>query len=104
MLRFHRATIYLTFIFFYEYARGRYALNGRVTCFRTCLSRTPVSRITCHRLVYSYVPVSVSHVSLLVPMWTDDSSPVTCLSSVSPFVSSIRLLTFLTYAFLLLSR
>ena len=30
MLRFHHAMIYLTFVFFYEYARGRYALNGRV--------------------------------------------------------------------------
>ena len=31
MLRFHHAMIYLTFVFFYEYAHGRYVLNGHVT-------------------------------------------------------------------------
>ena len=32
MLRFHRNSYFsLTIVFFYEYARGRYALNGHVT-------------------------------------------------------------------------
>ena len=41
MLRFHRTMIYLTFVFFYEYARGRYALNGHVTFLRPRLSCIP---------------------------------------------------------------
>ena len=71
---------------------------------RTRLSCIPVSRITCHRLVYSYVPVPVSRVSLTVQIWTVNSSPVTCLFPVSPFVLSTRVLTFHDYAFLRLSR
>ena len=69
MLRFHRTMIYLTFVFsffFYEYARGRSALNGRVTFSGLAYSVFPIPRITCHRLVYSYVSVPVSRVFLLV--------------------------------------
>ena len=81
-------------------------LCAQWTChvLRTCLSHIPVSRITCHRLVYSYVSLSVSRVLLLVQIWTVDSSLVTCLFHVSPFVSSTRVLTFLACACLFSSR
>ena len=46
LLRFHHAMIYLTFVFFYEYARGCYALNGCVTF---------------SRLAYLVFPFPVSH-------------------------------------------
>ena len=84
---------------FYEYARGHYALNGRVTFLRTRLLRIPVSRITCHRLMYSYVSLSISCVLLPVPVWIVDSSPYVSWLRLSPFVSSTRLLMFLAYAF-----
>ena len=75
----------------------------------TDMSRSPDSLILYPRFPY-HVPLarvlihscSFSRVSLLVPVWIVDSSPVTFLSSVSPFVSMTRLLMFLTYAFLLL--
>ena len=73
----------------------------------TRLLSVPTIRITCHRLVYSYIPVPVLHVSFyltLVRLWIVDSSPVTCLSPVSPFVLMTRLLTFPAYVFLLSSR
>ena len=54
--------------------------------------------------MYSYVPVPVSRVFLLVQIWTVDSSPDICLFSVSPFVLSTRILMFLAYAFLRMSR
>ena len=75
--------------------------------FWTRLLHIPASCITCHRLVYSYVPVPVLRVSsyeIPIPIWIVDSSPDTCLSSVSPFVLLTRLLTFLAYAFLFSSR
>ena len=96
MLRFHRAMIYLTFVFFYKYARGRYALNGRVTFsgLAYLVSPFPVSRATS----------SCTCSPLLVRIWIVDSSPATCLFHISPFVSSTRTLTFLAYAFPLSSR
>ena len=84
MLRFHHAMIYLTIVFFYEYACGRYALSGHVTF--SGLSYL-VSLFTCHQLVYLCVPLSVSCAFLLVQM---------CLST--------RTLTFLAYACLLSFR
>ena len=56
---------------FYEYAHGRSALNGRVTCFPDSLVSYPLSRVTCHRLVYSYVPIPVSYVSPYLYRCTD---------------------------------
>ena len=54
----------LTIVFFYEYARGRYALNGRVTC-------SPDSPILYSHFLYHVPParvlvcfLSVLHVSL----------------------------------------
>ena len=65
MLRFHHAMIYLTFVFFYEYAHGRYALNGRVmfSGLAYLVFPFPVSRATgsCTRMspflfhVFSYL-------------------------------------------------
>ena len=52
VLRFHRITIYLTFVFFYEYAHGRYVLNGRVTC-------SPDSPILYPRFPYHVPPARV---------------------------------------------
>ena len=73
------------------------------------VSRYPDSLISYPRFPYHVPPACVlvrscsfSCVSLLVPVWIVDSSPVTCLSSVSPSVSMTHLLTFLAYAFLLL--
>ena len=104
MLRFHRAMIYLTFVFFYKYACGRYVLNGRVTFSRLAylVSPFPISRATgsCTRMF----PFRFTCSPLLVRIWIVDSSPATCLFHVSPFVSSTRTLTFLAYAFPLLSR
>ena len=81
-------------------------LCAQWTCrvLRTRLPCIPASCITCHRLVYSYIPVPVSRVFLLVPVWTDDSSPVTCMFPVSSFVLSTRTLTVPACVFLLLSR
>ena len=94
----------LTIVFFLRVRS--WTLCAQWTChvLRTRLSHIHVSRITCHQLVYSYVPVSASHVFLLVQMWTVDSLLVTCLFSVSPFVLSTCTLTFLAYAFLRLSH
>ena len=88
---------------FYEYARGRYALNGRVTFSGLAYLLLPCSHVTCHRLVYSYISVPVSRVLLRVPVQTVESSPATCLCPVSPFVLSTCTLTFLAYAFLVSS-
>ena len=69
------------------------------------------SLISYPRLPYHVPParvlirfLSVSRVSLLVRIWIVDSSPDTCLSSVSPFVLSTCTLTFLAYVFLFSSR
>ena len=62
------------------------------------LPHVPAFRIACHWLVYSYVSIPVLRVPLyltLVPLWIVDSSPGTCLFSVSPFVLLTHLLTFL---------
>ena len=92
MLRFRRAMIYLTIVFLFTSMLVDAMCSTDVSrVLRTRLSRTPVSRITCHQLMYSYVSRSISRVSLLVRIWTDDSSPVTCLFHVSPFVLSTRL-------------
>ena len=91
--------IILTIVFFLR-VRLR-TLCAQWTChvLWTCLPRIPTFRITCHRFVYSYIPVPISRVSLTVQIWTVDSSPDTCLSSVSLFVSSTCMLTFVAYAF-----
>ena len=91
MLQFHRTCFILTFTFLYEYARGRSALNGRVTFPRLAYPVFPlsVSRATgsCTRMFLFLFHVFL----LLVQMWTVDSSPVTCLFPLSPFVLSTRL-------------
>ena len=48
MLWFHHAMIYLTFVFFYKYACGRYVLNGRVMFSRLAylVSLFPISCAT----------------------------------------------------------
>ena len=104
LLRFHRTCFILTIVFFLR-VRSR-TLCAQWTChvLRTRLLRIPTFCITCHQLMYSYVPVPISHVFLLVPIWIVDSSPVTCLSPISPFVLSTRLFTFSDYTFLHSSR
>ena len=47
-----------------SYTRGRYALNGRIMCYRLAYLYVS-SSITCSWLVYLFVPDSVSHVFLL---------------------------------------
>ena len=99
----HTVRFSLTIVFFYEYARGHYVLNGRVTCSLDSVISYSRSCIMCHWLMYLYVPF-LSRVFLLhVPVWTVDSSPDTCLFPVSLFVLLTRLLTFLAYVFLLMS-
>ena len=75
------------------------------------MSHSPDSVTSHSRFPYHVPParvlvrfLSVSRVSLLVRIWIVDSSPDTCLSSVSPFVLSTHTLTFLAYVFLFLSR
>ena len=102
LLRFHRNGYFTDNCFLFTSTLADAMRSMDVS--RSLDSLISSSRITCHRLVYSYVPVPISRASLLVRIWTHDSSPVTCSFSVSPFVSSTRTLTFLAYAFLLSSR
>ena len=92
----------LTIVFFLR-VRSR-TLCAQWTCHvtRTRLSCTPVSCATgsCTRTFPSHLMCSL--LLVLVPLWIVNSSPVTCLSPVSPFVLSTRLLMFLAYVFLLL--
>ena len=103
MLQFHHTMIYLTIVFLLRVRSQTLCAQWTCHVLRTHLSRIPVSCITCHRLVYSYILLSISRVSLLVRIWTVDSSTTTCLFHISLFVSSTRTLMFLAYVFLLLS-
>ena len=58
----------------------------------------------CHRLVYSYISLSVSRVSLLVPIWIVDSSVYVSRLCLSSFSLSTRLRLLVCFMFLLLSR
>ena len=103
LLRFHRSMEYsLTIVFFYEYARGCYALNGHVTLSGLAYSVLPASHITCHRLVYSYVPVPVLHVSSYLYRCTDmDSRLVSSYLFASRFPFCV--VDLYTYVFSLMS-
>ena len=95
---------YLTIVFLYEYARGRYALNGRVmfSGLAYLVFPFPVSRATgscTHTFPFPFHMFSYLYeCGLTTCLWL----PVLYLFS--PLVLSTRTITFLAYAFLCLAR
>ena len=109
MLRFHRTYYFLTIVFLFLRVRSR-TLCAQWTCH--VFSRLgylvfpfPVSRATgscTHTFPFPSYVFPFTCTTVLI--WIVDSSSVTCLFPISPFVSMTRPLTFLAYVFLLLSR